>query len=107
MSYDVNLMINTGIEEHEVVDCGNYTYNVSAMYYKAFRGDGLKTIDGMKAGDAISFLKEAIIYFIEHEDELKLLNPENGWGDYEGALRYLQNILVECKLHPACTVRIS
>ena len=107
MSYDVNLMINTGIEEHEVVDCGNYTYNVSPMYYKAFGEKGINAIDDMKASDVIPILKKVIIYFIEHEDELKLLNPENDWGNYEGALNYIQGILHECRRHPACTVRIG
>lgn len=107
MSYDINLKIHTGIEEAIVIECGSYTYNVSAMYYEAFGENGLRAIDDMKAGDAVPILKKAIIYFIEHEEELKLLNPENGWGDYEGAKRYIENILVECKLHPACTVRVE
>ena len=35
MSWDVYLTIDTGIEEREVIDIGNYTYNVAPMYKKA------------------------------------------------------------------------
>ena len=40
-------------------------------------------------------------------DEYKLLNPKNGWGDYDGALEFLVDFLVACDQHPKSIVGVS
>lgn len=34
-------------------------------------------------------------------------DPDNGWGDYKGALEYLEKLLTACKNHPRATIRVS
>ena len=106
MSYDIGLYINTGKEEHEVCDCGNYTYNVSPMYYKAFGEEGIGMFDGMNAGEAIKFLELGIKNMEREPAEYLKLNPSNGWGSYDGALAYLRVIYQGCQNHPQTTIRI-
>ena len=108
MSWDVSLMIDTGDKELvEVVDLGNYTYNVSPMYYKAFeRKGGFRSLDGMRVKKAIPILERAIQRMKDDPKQYKKMNPENGWGDYEGALEYLMDILDGCKKHPKTIIKI-
>lgn len=108
MSYDVYLEIFTGKKFIEVADCGNYTYNVYRMYQNAFSNfNGIKVLAGMSAKQAIPILESAIKNMKSSPEEYKLLNPSNGWGNYEGALNYLEGILLECKEHPLTEIRIS
>lgn len=105
MSWDISLTINTGIKEREIVDCGNYTYNVSDMYVKAM-GKSLSDLHGKKAKDVIPLLKTGVKAMLTDPIEMKKLSPENGWGDYDGALEYLQGILKACEENPECIVRV-
>jgi len=87
MSYDVS--INRVESIHE----SNYTYNVSEMFTKAFRGTkGLWIIEDETPYNARIFLLEAIENMENNKEEYVKLNPENGWGIYEGALKFLRNI---------------
>jgi len=45
--------------------------------------------------------------FEDVPEKYKLLNPSNGWGSYEGALEFLQNVLVACTTHPLAKVYVS
>ncbi len=103
MSYDITLVIKTGPENKCVVDCGNYTYNVYGMYFKAM-GQGLNKFNDVKCADAIPLLQKGVRAMQDDPKEYRKLNPENGWGDYDGALRYLQNLLDECVRNPLCTI---
>lgn len=33
-------------------------------------------------------------------------NPENGWGDYSGLVRFVENYLEACEKYPAAKVRV-
>ena len=105
MSWDILLKINTGKEDREVVDCGNYTYNVAPMYQKAM-GKTISDFNNMKCKDAISILEKGVKEMEENPDVYKKMNPENGWGDYEGSLDYLKNFLKECRQNPECIIEI-
>lgn len=109
MSWDISLEIDTGgVEPAEVVDIGNYTYNVMPMYAKVM---GLRSLNsdlhGMLAGEAIPILRNGIAYMEDNPLIFQRMNPENGWGDYEGALEYLRKILKACVSNPKCTIRVS
>ena len=106
MSYDVSLVINTGHQNAEVCDVGNMTYNVSPMFQEALGGDGLMGMQGHKAKDSIPLLQQAVKDMRDHPDKYKAMNPSNGWGDYHGALAYLEKLLESCKDHPRCTIYI-
>lgn len=40
-------------------------------------------------------------------DEFKVHNPPNGWGTYEGLVRFVEDYLVACIAYPEATVRVS
>ena len=61
MSYDVQITVNTGFEDVCVEECGNYTYNVSEMYYDAFDlKEGLRGLHDMGCESARKHLADAI-----------------------------------------------
>jgi hypothetical protein len=106
MGYDISLHIHTGKSMTEVLDLGNYTYNVSKMYYKAIPG-GIKSLHGKSAGESAPIIKAAISDMESNPEEYEKLNPENGWGDYNGAIRFLKDLIPGMEEHPATTVLIS
>jgi len=108
MSYDIGLYINTGIEETEVMDIGNYTYNCSGMFRKALPAEygGINGLSGKVAGDEIPALRIAVRDMEEQPEVYSAMNPPNGWGNYEGALQFLKDILAACKTHPATIIRV-
>lgn len=107
MSWDTYLVIDTGGEElAEVADLGNYTYNVAPMYYDVFGNLGLRLLDGLLAKNAIPILKIAINELESNPSKYRAMEPENEWGNYEGAVRYLKVILRGCMKHPKATIHI-
>ena len=108
MSYDVYMVVDTGgTEPAYVTESRNYTYNVSPMFRAALGGKGLNDLQGLSGAEAAVKLTSALAFMVGHRDEMVALNPENGWGDYNGALRFLEGILEDCLKHPKAQVRIS
>lgn len=109
MSYDTSLMIDTGgPNPTEVEDVGNMTCNVYPMWTKAL-GFHIADLEGKLGGDCIEALEKAVSH-IRHPDNAatyKAMNPENGWGDHDGAARYLENILAACRRHPKAFLHFS
>lgn len=106
MSWDVSLVINTGIKEVQVFDAGNYTCNVAPMYFEAIGGEGLRSFDGLIANYVGLELGRVIEEMKRDPDKYEKMNPKNGWGNYEGAVRFLKKIREGCLDHPLATVRI-
>lgn len=67
----------------------------------------LRDLAGKRAEDLVPLLTAAVAWGIEHLDELRADNPDNGWGDAEGAITYLWDIQRMCERHPHGTLRIS
>lgn len=106
MSYDIYLNIFTGNGEAMVAEVGNYTSNVSKMWNDAM-GIPLSELDGKMAEDAIWYLEKGIFNMTNEPEHFKAMNPKNGWGDYNGALKYLEKFLEICREHPLTKVEIS
>lgn len=60
----------------------------------------LRDLAGARAGDIAPIFEAAVEWGVEHIDELREMNPENGWGDAEGAVTYLWDIQRMCERHP-------
>lgn len=107
MSYSIWLYKELDGEQYEVFEVGNYTSNVSPMWTKAL---------GQNLGDLIDAIPDArilgpligmgIATMRGSADELRAMNPANGWGDYDGALAYLEKLLLGCRLHPDAKVEV-
>lgn len=94
--------------------CGNYTSNVSPIWARcltAVQATGeevrLADLEGQKGGDILPHLTSAVEWGIAHLDELREMNPPNGWGSAEGAVTYLWDIQRACEAHPQAELRLS
>lgn len=99
MGYDFEVRITKTLHDD------NYTCNVSEMYYKSFNNikDNFKELlnsswkdinnfkDALTAEHNISttIIKAMIDELKNHPETYKKLNPKNGWGDYDGAINFL------------------
>ncbi len=106
MSYDIYLEIDTGGPEPAVIDNNhNMTSNVAPMWRRA--GADLADFHGKPAADCIPLLRAAIADMKAHPGRYKPLNPENGWGSYEGCLLFLRELLEDFTRHPKATVAVN
>lgn len=87
----------TAKRETEIYE-SNVTYNLAKMYYKCIdKEKGFKKLDGMNCKEALPIVENAIRDMLVNADEYRKLNPENGWGSYEGLLETLQGIRRCCQ----------
>ena len=108
MSWSFYMEIDTGGPEPGTVTGDlNCTYNVSPMFYKALPfDDGIRGIEGLRGEEALEPLRGGVKAMEDNPDEYKAMNPENGWGSYEGALDTLRELVKWCVEHPKATFRI-
>lgn len=104
MSYDVTFYQERAIGE----PWKNYTSNVSPMWYQALGGVTLGDIIELhpRAGNLLPFLLRAIRAMRADPAAYKAMNPENGWGDYYGAVRFLVWMARNCKRDPDAKVEV-
>lgn len=106
MSYDVWLEIDTGGEyPHRVTDSMDPTYNLGPMFAAAL-GRPIRSLTGMSAAEALPVLRGAIAAMQADPARFKALNPPNGWGDYTGALDFMEWFASVCADHPKAMVHI-
>lgn len=83
---------------------GNYTYNVSAMWYTIYPDDkGMVYIDGLTGKESIQKLQDAIEELENNSEFFDNLNPPNNFGSREGFVTYLKNCLNHATLYPDAT----
>ena len=80
----------------------NYTYNVIDMYHVA-SGKVVESLSDLinstkHINYKLKILSQIINYMVSHRDEMIELEPENGWGNYEGALAFIRTIYLAHKL---------
>ena len=105
MSLDVWLKVD-GEEVFE----WNITHNLRPMADAAGFGNAAWRPDcyGMdKASQVGPYLEAGIIQLVKRKAEMELLNPQNGWGDYEGLLDFAVAYAVACNEYPDAEVGVS
>lgn len=115
MSWNFNMVVDIGNgRTAEIFDSISYTYNVSAMYYRAFDNGntltssaGIRKLMNLSGREAKPLLEQAVKNMKDSPEIYKILNPENGWGDYEGALSILKKLLEWAEYAPAAIFHIS
>lgn len=106
MSLDVML---TTVRPTEVY-WGNVTHNLGKMaaeagiYQHLWRPDELGI---SKAVDLIAPLWEGLVLLKSDRERFEKFNPENGWGDYEGLVSFVENYLNACRENPDADVVVS
>lgn len=84
---------------------GNITHNLGEMashvpvgettlYHVCWRPEeiGIKTV-----GEILPLLREGLHYMIDHRKELEQYNSPNGWGTYNGFMKFLLNYKQACE----------
>ncbi len=113
MSLDVDLRIaacSHCTRDEENIFSANVTHNLTHMadaagIYKAcWRPE---EIGITMASQLIEPLRAGLAWLLEHEDEARKHNPENGWGDYEGFVTWVREYLAACEAHPTASVHAS
>lgn len=114
MSWSTSLEIDTGNEE--LAEVGSYedncTFNLSPMFFHAFRtvgaGDeGFRGLTGKACSEIAELLPSVIAQLKNHPEIYKPMNPENGWGDYNGAIVFLERLLAASRNHPKAQLGVS
>lgn len=121
MSYDISLYApcaqqpclcachDGGAGEIEVFD-SNYTSNCSQMWDTAgcrLRDWAYDKAAGRTAATLIEPLRTAIKTMADDPKRFIAMEPDNGWGSYEGALAWLRSILRACEKYPEASVYVS
>lgn len=108
MSLDVYLDEGDG-EDGERLYQANITHNLNRMakeggfYEVLWRPDelGIKT-----ARELIAPLTDAFALLLKEPERFKAHNPANGWGDYEGLVRFVAGYAIACSQHPDARVSV-
>lgn len=107
MSYDFCWYKDPSFKE-AVTESRNYTSNISEMLY-----DGLGEInmDILKTGVHCIMARGMFIQFLDNalrnSDRYRGMEPYNGWGDYEGFLHVILDIIFICEEHPQSFFRLE
>jgi hypothetical protein len=110
MSLDLWLTIDAGGDEPaEVGDLNwNYTHNVNPMWRLLFGGQSLgQYLEGKTCAETKDCLALAVRTMRAFPEVFKPLNPENGWGDYDGALVALERVAEAAAKYPKASWMVS
>ncbi len=110
MSLDLCLVISSDTFDEkyeEVVFDMNITHNLVSMLKEANLYDVLYAREGYTANDIRTVLYMGFTYMIYNPTKFKKLNPANGWGDYDGLMTVLKNLLIACAEYPKAIIHIS
>jgi len=97
-------------ESSHYVFCGNITHNLSKMANMAGLYEALwrpEELDITHAHQLIDILRDGLCLLKDAPVRFKALNPENGWGNYEGLVRFVEDYLKACEENPQAQIRVS
>lgn len=103
MSIDFSLMETQPTE----IFSRNATHNLNKMWKKAGIYDEVYNSEGKEAYKVVKALKVGLQKMVENPEEYQELAPSNGWGTYEGALSFLNDIIEACENNPNAEISIS
>lgn len=85
----------------------NITHNVNSMWHKAGCYDALYNSEGKLSKEVSPILQLSLLVMLARPEEFKELNPENGWGDYDGAIDFLVKVIKEFNESPSAKIVVS
>lgn len=105
MSLDVTLRHN-----NEYVFDANITHNLGEMasragiYFHLWRPE---EIDITTASQLIDPLYNGLCELLRHPKEYKKYESENGWGTYDGLLKFVQSYYLACVEYPEAIIEVD
>ena len=109
ISYDAGKTLTEEAETNEVYSA-NITHNLGKMageagiYEHLWRPDEIKIT---KAKELIEPLRQGLHNLKSEPERYKKFNPENGWGSYDGLVKFVENYLNACYEYPDADVEVS
>lgn len=108
MSWDISISPLPDDEDYQGHEVDNYTWNVGPMYREAIpEWNGFNEWHGLRCEDVADRLLQGIIAMRQNPEKYRKLNPSNGWGNYEGALEFLEKIEATCRKWPHLYLQVS
>lgn len=96
--------------ESNTVYSANITHNLNRMadeagiYKHLWRPDEIGITN---AAQLISPLEQGLSVLKSDPTRFEELNPSNGWGTYDGLVRFVEDYLNACKQYPQANVSVS
>lgn len=88
----------------------NITHNLGGMAREAGIYEAMWKPDKIgitHASQLIDPLRTGLALLMREPDRFKVFDPSNGWGDYEGLVRFVNDYLQACEENPEAEVRVS
>ena len=106
MSWSLHLDTPDG-EMRTPVD--GHTYNLNPMWRLAgvFEGHPIDGLSGERAATIGIRASKGLLRAVTKPAEFKALEPDNGWGDYEGFVRTLTRLAIDCAEEPEAIAHVS
>ncbi len=87
----------------------NITHNLAKMASEAgvyeFTWDAVEQ-GYKKASDIVKGLEIGLLELLNDEEHYSQFNPENGWGSYNGLVKFLVAYIKACHKYPDATIEI-
>lgn len=83
----------------------NITGNVFPMWKKANIDKLIYTYEPLLARDMIGPLEDGLEVMLADREGFEKLNPSNGWGSYDGVVRFLKRLIAACREYPDAVYR--
>lgn len=102
-------VIFTGGEESESPFSANITHNLGKMadaagiYQIIWRPDENEIT---YADQLVTPLTEGLERLKQNPEEFKKYNPDNGWGNYDGFVKFVEEYLAACIKYPSATINV-
>lgn len=71
----------------------NYTYNVAPMWYDFLKKKCIREFYGLSGRESLPVLRKLRDHMEDNAEMLIAMNPSNGWGDYYGALDFVNGLI--------------
>lgn len=97
-------------ESNHCVYTDNITHNLAEMAAESLLYEPLWTpheIGITTAKQLRTYLTHGLLFLHKNPERYKKFNPKNGWGNYEGLVRFVENYLEACNKYPEATIEIS
>lgn len=97
-------------DEDDSIYSRNITHNLGKMAREAGLYEAMWRPDEQgwtSARELIEPLRDGVALLQSDPERFKALNPENGWGTYDGLLAFAADYLGACMTWPTAEVRVS